>query len=155
MNINILCVGKIREKYIKSGIEEYLKRIEPYSGIKITEIQAEKIFDETDEKYLIVEAEKILGKINENSFVIALDSAGKNFDSPEFASQINNMISDGYNQIIFVIGGSSGLAQSVKNRADLLLSFSKMTFPHQLIRLMLVEQIYRAFRIIRGEPYHK
>lgn len=156
MNINIIALGKVREKYIKSGINEFLKRIMPYSSVKITEIPAEEIHDAAlKEKVLEKEAEKILGKIKNNTFVIVLDVAGKKLSSEKFADKLRQISLKGINQAIFVIGSSEGLSVKVKQRADLLMSFSDMTFPHQLMRLILLEQIYRAFKILNNEPYHK
>ncbi|OGI22655.1 MAG: 23S rRNA (pseudouridine(1915)-N(3))-methyltransferase RlmH [Candidatus Melainabacteria bacterium RIFOXYA12_FULL_32_12] len=154
MNINIIAVGKIREKYIKSGIEEFLKRIQPYSSLKITEISAEDLkYD--PQKSIEIEGEKILKQIPDTAYVIILDILGRQLDSEEFAAKIKEINLKGINQLVFVIGGAIGLSDSVKRRADFTLSLSKMTFPHQLIRLFLVEQIYRAFKIINNEPYHK
>lgn len=156
MNINIICVGKIREKYIKNGIEEFLKRINPYSSIKIIEIPAEDIKnDNLTEKKLEKEADKILSKIKENSFVIVLDANGKPLTSENFAKKLGSISSKGINQVFFIIGSSEGLSKKVKQKADFILSFSKMIFPHQLMRLILVEQIYRAYKILKNEPYHK
>lgn len=156
MNINIISVGKIREKYIKLGIDEFLKRLTPYSSVKITEIPAEDMkTDSIAEKILQKEGEKILSKIGENAYVIVLDVVGKPLSSEELARKLGEISTKGINQVVFVIGSSEGLSKEVKKRANLLLSFSKMTFPHQLIRLILLEQVYRAFKILKNEPYHK
>lgn len=156
MNINVISVGKIRGKYIKSGIDEFLKRITPYSSIKITEIPAEDMkTDVAAEKILQKEADKILGKIHEEAFVIVLDVKGKRLSSEDFARKFREISAEGINQVIFVIGSSEGLARRVKERANFSLSFSDMTFPHQLMRLILLEQVYRAFKILKNEPYHK
>lgn len=146
MNIKIIAVGKIRENYLKTGIDEYLKRIQPYSSIQVIEIQ-----QDTKE----TEAEKILRFTGENSYLIALDESGKSLSSENFALKIKEVSLGGINQLVFAIGGSDGLADDVRKRADFLLSMSAMTFPHQMARFFLVEQIYRAFRIINNEPYHK
>lgn len=140
MNINIIAVGKIREKYTKDGVDEYLKRIAPYSSIKVTEVGSD---------------DKILNQVKDGSFVVVLEVTGKRLSSEAFAARIREIEQDGINNLVFIIGGAEGLSSSVKQRADLLLSFSDMTFPHQLMRLFLVEQIYRAFRILNNEPYHK
>ncbi len=156
MNISIISVGKIREKYIKQGIDEFLKRIAPYSSIKITEIPAEEMKpDSVTEKVLQKEAEKIFNAIKDNSYVIVLDRKGQSLSSEEFAVKLGEISSLGVNQVVFVTGSSEGLSEELKRRADLLLSFSEMTFPHQLMRLCLLEQIYRAFKILKNEPYHK
>lgn len=140
MNINIIAVGKIRESYIKSGIDEFLKRITPYSSIKVTEISSD---------------EKIPALLKQGIYTIMLEVKGKSLCSESFAAKIQEIEQEGFNQLAFVIGGAEGLSPAVKHRANLLLSFSEMTFPHQLMRLFLVEQIYRAFRILNNEPYHK
>ncbi|OGI00171.1 MAG: 23S rRNA (pseudouridine(1915)-N(3))-methyltransferase RlmH [Candidatus Melainabacteria bacterium GWF2_37_15] len=140
MNINIITVGKIREKYLKCGVDEYLKRTTPYSSVKITEVASD---------------DKILNQIKAGSFIIVLEVTGKSLSSEEFAAQIKVIESQGINQLVFIIGGAEGLSDEIKQKADLLLSFSDMTFPHQLMRLILVEQIYRAFKILKNEPYHK
>lgn len=156
MNINIISVGKVREKYLKSGIDEFLKRIQPYSSLKITEINAELLKDESlIQKAIEIEGDKILSKIPDTSYVIVMEVLGKQLSSEDFAKEITKINSKGINQLVFVIGGAYGLSEKVKRRADLLLSFSKMTLPHQIMRLFLLEQIYRAFRIIQNEPYHK
>ncbi len=156
MNINIISVGKIREKFIKQGVEEFLKRISPYSSLKITEIPAEDLrSDISTEKILEKEAEKILCNIKENTYVIALDRMGQKLSSEKFAKKLGEISSQGISRVVFIIGSSEGLACRVKKSADMLLSFSDMTFPHQIMRLVLVEQIYRAFKILKNEPYHK
>lgn len=156
MNINIISVGKIREKYIKLGIDEFLKRIQPYSSTKITEIEAETVkADSQIKKAMETEGEKILNAISDSAFVIAMDVPGKQLSSEEFAAKIQDINTHGTNQLVFIIGGAFGLDQKVKNRADFSLSLSKMTLPHQLARLFLLEQVYRAFKIVNNEPYHK
>lgn len=156
MNINIIALGKIREKYIKLGIDEFLKRLPPYTSLKITEIPAEELkSDSITEKLLKKEGEKILSKIADNTYVIALDRAGQKLSSEKLAHTLGEVSKIGINQVVFIIGSSEGLCEEVKKRADLLLSFSEMTFPHQLMRLILLEQLYRAFKILNNEPYHK
>jgi 23S rRNA (pseudouridine1915-N3)-methyltransferase len=156
MNINLIVVGKIKEKYLKDATEDFLNRITPYSAIKITEIPSE-ILKNTDSeaKAKIIETQKINNLLNTNSFVIVLDVKGKGFSSEEFAEKIQKINHEGYNQLIFIIGGAVGLDKSIIDKAHLCLSISKMTFTHQMIRLILLEQIYRAFKIINNEPYHK
>ena len=154
MNINIIAVGRIREKYIKEGIDEFLKRIQPYSSIKVTEIEAENL-KHAGNRAIETEGDKILNQISDNAFVAVMEVKGKEFSSEGFAGQINEINLEGYNQLVFIIGGALGLSQRVKNRGNLLLSMSRMTMPHQLTRLFLTEQIYRAFKILNNEPYHK
>lgn len=148
--IKIICVGKIKEKYLSMAIDEYLKRLSKYSKIDIVEISDEPV----KEKALVIEGEKILNKINDKDYVITLDILGKSVSSLEFSSFLENQFVHNSN-IVFVIGGSYGLADFVKKRSNYSLSFSKMTFPHQLFRVMLLEQIYRSFKIANNESYHK
>ena len=159
MRINIVCVGKIKEKYLKLGIDEFKKRLSKYCKLEIIALEDEKAPEnQTDKEMLIIkekEGKKILSKIKDNSYVIALAIDGKNLSSEELAQTINKLGVRGVSNITFVIGGSLGLSDEVLSRADYKLSFSKMTFPHQLMRLILLEQVYRAYRINNGEPYHK
>lgn len=159
MNIDIISVGKLKEDYLKSGINEFLKRMNTYAKISITEIPDEKapenMSDAELERVKSIEGQKILAKLKESSYVIALAIEGKKLSSEAFAAQIDKLMTDGYGDITFIIGGSNGLSDEVLSRAQYLLSFSKMTFPHQLMRLILMEQIYRAFRIMNNHPYHK
>ncbi|MBS8265396.1 23S rRNA (pseudouridine(1915)-N(3))-methyltransferase RlmH [Mesobacillus boroniphilus] len=159
MNISIVTVGKLKEKYLKQGIEEYLKRLGSYAKVEVIEVPDEKAPEELSETEMIQvkqkEGERILAKIGSDAYVIALAINGKLKSSEELADTLDKLATYGKSKIAFVIGGSLGLSDEVLKRADEQLSFSKMTFPHQLMRLILVEQIYRAFRINRGEPYHK
>lgn len=159
MNITVISVGKLKEKYLKEAIDEYAKRLQRYCKISTIELQDEKTPDNASEKEELQiknkEGEAILKAIKDNSFVIALDLKGKMLTSEEFSSYIEELGVSGKSDLAFVIGGSLGLAQEVLNRANYKLCFSKMTFPHQLFRVMLLEQIYRGFRIMKGEPYHK
>lgn len=156
MKIKIIALGKIKEQFLKDGIKEFLKRLTPYASIEIVELTAIEIKDENlTPKILEQEAEKILAQVKENSFVITLEINGANFSSEKFAQKIDEISKFGYNEIIFIIGSSCGLAEKVSQRADLKLSLSNMTFLHQFARLILIEQIYRAFKIIKGETYHK
>ena len=159
MNITIITVGKLKEKYLKQGIEEYLKRLTAYAKVEIIELPDEKAPETLSDVEMLQikdkEGERILSKINPDAHVIALAIEGKMKTSEELAETIDKLGTYGKSKITFVIGGSLGLSQEVMKRADEALSFSKMTFPHQLMRLILVEQVYRAYRIIRGEPYHK
>ncbi|KML40615.1 23S rRNA (pseudouridine(1915)-N(3))-methyltransferase RlmH [Cytobacillus firmus] len=159
MNISIITVGKLKEKYLKQGIDEYLKRLSAYAKLDIIEVPDEKAPEELSETEMIQvkqkEGERILAKIHPDAHVIALAIEGKMKSSEELADTLDKLATYGKSKIAFVIGGSLGLSQGVLQRADEKLSFSKMTFPHQLMKLILLEQIYRAFRINRGEPYHK
>lgn len=156
MNIKIIALGKIKEKFLKDGIEEFLKRLTPYASVEVLELPAIEIKDENlTSKILDQEAEKILSHIKPQSYVITLEISGKMFSSEEFAKKISELTNDGVSEIIFVIGSSCGISPLVSNRANLKMSMSKMTFLHQFARLILVEQIYRAFKIIKGETYHK
>ncbi|MDW2879880.1 MULTISPECIES: 23S rRNA (pseudouridine(1915)-N(3))-methyltransferase RlmH [Bacillaceae] len=159
MNISIITVGKLKEKYLKQGIDEYLKRLSAYAKMDIIEVPDEKAPEELSDIEMIQvkqkEGERILAKIHPDAHVIALAIEGKMKSSEELADTIDKLATYGKSKIAFVIGGSLGLSQEVLQRSDEKLSFSKMTFPHQLMKLVLLEQVYRAFRINRGEPYHK
>ena len=159
MNISIIGVGKIKEKYLKLGIDEFSKRLTKYCKLDIIELDDEKCPENLSEKDMLIvkdkEGKKILSKVKNNSYVIALAIDGKNLSSEELADTISKLAVRGNSHITFVIGGSLGLSDEVLKRADYKLSFSKMTFPHQLMRLILLEQVYRAFRINNNEPYHK
>lgn len=158
MKISIVCIGKIKEKFYKDAIKEYEKRLSAYSKLNIIEINDEKVKVENDSEIKIAmekEGRNILSKIKDGQFVVTLEILGKNLSSEELASKMNSLALQGNSDVVFIIGGSYGLSDEVKRRSDLALSFSKMTFPHQLMRVVLVEQIYRAFKIIKKEPYHK
>ena len=159
MNINVIGVGKIKEKYLKLGIDEFKKRLSKYCKLDIIELDDEKAPEKLSEKEMIMvkekEGNKILSKIKDTSYVIALAIDGKNLSSEELADKMSDLAVRGNSNITFVIGGSLGLSDEVLDRADYKLSFSKMTFPHQLMRLILLEQVYRAYRINNNEPYHK
>ncbi|MFS0659453.1 23S rRNA (pseudouridine(1915)-N(3))-methyltransferase RlmH [Niallia alba] len=159
MNISIVTVGKLKEKYLKLGIDEYTKRLSSYSKIEIIEVPDEKAPEVLSEAEMLQvkkkEGERILAKVPTDAHVIALAIEGKQKSSEELADTIDKLGTYGKSKVTFIIGGSLGLSDEVLKRADDKLSFSKMTFPHQLMRLILVEQVYRAFRIMRGEPYHK
>ena len=159
MRISIICVGKIKEKYLKLGIDEFKKRLSKYCKLEIIELDDEKAPENLSDKEMLMikekEGKKILSKIKDNSYVIALAIDGKNLSSEELADTINNLGVRGNSHIVFIIGGSLGLSDEILSRANYKLSFSKMTFPHQLMRLILLEQVYRAYIINSGEPYHK
>lgn len=159
MKIKIVTVGKLKEKYLKDGIAEYSKRISRFAKLEMIELADEKTPDKASEienqKILETEGARILSKIGERDFVLVLAVEGKTFSSEEFSKQLEEASIKGYSTLTFIIGGSLGLAPSVKNRANLSVSFGRLTLPHQLMRLVLVEQIYRAFTIQQGSPYHK
>lgn len=159
MNINIVVVGKIKERFMQDGINEYIKRLKPYCSINIVEVPDEKAPESLNENERLdvirKEGIKIMDKIKKGSYIISLCIEGTQMSSEKFAEYIESLTINGHSDITFIIGGSLGLSYQVKSMSDLKLSFSKMTFPHQLMRLVLVEQIYRAFKIIKGEPYHK
>lgn len=159
MKITVLTVGKIKEKFFVDAIKEYSKRLSKYCNLEITEVTDEKTPDgasEAEEELIREkEGERLLSKIKENSFVITLEIKGKMLDSVELSKMMEEKMVQGESHLTFVIGGSLGLSKAVMNRSNLALSFSKMTFPHQLMRVILLEQIYRGFRIMKGEPYHK
>lgn len=159
MNIKIICVGKLKEKFLKEGIGEFQKRIKTYANLEIVEVKDEACPENSSElemeKIKEVEGERILSKISKGAYVITLDIGGKSLTSEDFAKKIEDLSVEGISSIDFIIGGSLGLSEGVKNKSDYKLSFSKFTFPHGLMRLILVEQVYRAFRIINNHPYHK
>jgi len=159
MNIRIIAVGKVKEKFLTEGIKEYLKRITPHAKMEVIEVSDEKTTDRPSETELRLvkekEGEKISRYLKEGTYLIALDIQGKNLSSEELAGMINDLGIKGKSDITFLIGGSVGLADYLIEKADFRLSFGRMTFPHQLMRLILVEQLYRSFKIIAGHPYHK
>lgn len=159
LNIDIISVGKVKEKYIKLGIAEFSKRLSAHCKLNIIEVDdlsaAENLSDSEKEIVKDKEAEKIISKIKDNHYVITLEILGNQLTSEKLAAKIENLTVQGHSNICFVIGGSLGLGKSVLDRSDFALSFSKFTFPHQLMRLILLEQIYRSFRIINNLPYHK
>ena len=159
MNISLITVGKVKEKFLRDAIDEYAKRLSRYCKLDIVEVPDEKTPDNASEKEELIikekEGELILKHIKDNMFVISLEILGKQPSSEELAAQIKDLGVRGESNIAFVIGGSLGLSKAVQQRSNYKMSFSRMTFPHQLFRVMLLEQVYRAFRIINGEPYHK
>ncbi len=159
MKITLVTVGKVKEKFYTQAIDEYKKRLSKYCKIDIIEVPDEKTMDLSKEglnrKVIEKEGERILANIKDDAYVIALAINGKMLDSVELSEKIDELMVGGKSQIVFVIGGSLGLSEQVMKRADYSLSFSKMTFPHQLMRVVLMEQIYRSFRIMNNEPYHK
>lgn len=159
MKITILCVGKIKEKFYRDAVDEYAKRLGKYCKFEIVEVADEKTPDKAstveEEQIKAKEAERILSKLKEDAFVCTLEILGKKFHSEGFAGLIEQTALKGKSHIVFIIGGSLGLHESVLRRSQQAISFSDMTFPHQLMRVILCEQIYRGYRIINGEPYHK
>ena len=159
MKIKLVTVGKLKEKYLKDGIAEYSKRISRFAAVEMIELADEKTpdcsSDSENEKILDLEGNRILSKIGDREFVVVLAIEGKTLSSEEFSKQLEQASINGFSTLTFVIGGSLGLSPQVKNRANLSLSFGRLTLPHQLMRLVLVEQIYRAFSIQQGSPYHK
>ncbi|MGX7073155.1 23S rRNA (pseudouridine(1915)-N(3))-methyltransferase RlmH [Falseniella ignava] len=159
MKIKIVTVGKLKEKYLKDGIAEYSKRISRFATLEMIELADEKTpdraSDSENQKILQTEGNRILSKVGDRDFVIVLAIEGKTFSSEEFSKQLEKASINGFSTLTFIIGGSLGLTSAVKNRANLSVSFGQLTLPHQLMRLVLVEQIYRAFTIQQGSPYHK
>lgn len=159
MKVKIICVGKLKEKYLVDGIKEYMKRISGYADIEMIEVADERIPDRASlAEEIIVKAKegrKILDKVKQDDYMILLDVKSQEMDSVTFSKHIEQCMIDGKSTIDFVIGGSLGHGEEVLARANMRLSFSQMTYPHQLMRLILVEQIYRAFKIMKNETYHK
>ena len=158
MKIKLVTIGKLKEKYLKEGIAEYSKRLSRFTKVEIIELADEKTPDKAsqleNQQILAKEGERILSKVADREFVIALAIEGQQFPSEKFSLVIDASIK-GFSNITFIIGGSLGLSSQVKERANLLMSFGQLTLPHQLMRLVLMEQIYRAFMIQQGSPYHK
>lgn len=159
MKIDIICVGKLKEKFFTDAVSEYSKRLSRYCSLNIYEVSDEKTTEGASavecEMVKDKEGERILKKIPDSAFVITLEIEGKMLDSVSLSEKLSNIMIAGNSHIVFIIGGSLGLSGKVTSRSDFALSFSKMTFPHQLMRVILLEQIYRSFRINANEPYHK
>ena len=159
MKITLITVGKIKEKYLRDAIAEYSKRLSKYCKLEIVEVADEKTPDHASETVENTirekEGERILRYVKDDAYVITLEIGGRMLGSEELAEKIEGLGIQGKSHIMFIIGGSLGLGPEVMKRSDYALSFSKMTFPHQLMRVILLEQIYRSYRIISGEPYHK
>ena len=159
MKITVITVGKIKEKYLRDAVAEYVKRLSRYCKLEIIEVADEKTPDQAgetvEEQIRDKEGDRILKYIRDDMYVITLEIGGKMLSSEELADKINMLGIQGQSSVVFVIGGSIGLGREVLKRSDYALSFSKMTFPHQLMRVILLEQVYRSYRIINGEPYHK
>ena len=158
MKITIACVGKLKEKYLTAGVEEYAKRLQPFCKLEITSTSEEKMpqdpSDAEKEQVLAKETERLLKLIPEHSYVFLLDLQGQELTSPGLAAKMDGLALRGESHLTFVIGGAFGYTDELRRRADFRWSFSKLTFTHQMIRLLLVEQIYRAFKISHGEKYH-
>lgn len=159
MKITVIAVGKIKEKFYSDAVAEYEKRLGRYCKLEIIQVEDERTPDKAgtslDEVVRRKEAERILKYLREDAYVVTLEIQGNSYDSEGFAGQIEKLATQGVSHIQFVIGGSLGLHEDICKKADLAVSFSKMTFPHQLMRVILLEQIYRGYRIINKEPYHK
>ncbi|QUL98322.1 MAG: 23S rRNA (pseudouridine(1915)-N(3))-methyltransferase RlmH [Candidatus Fermentithermobacillus carboniphilus] len=159
LHIRIILVGRIREQYLRDGVEEYLKRLKPYARVELLELQDEPVPESLSQKQLeaarAIEAERVLRTVREGEYLVAMDIRGKGMTSPEFSRWIQDRGLTGESNLAFVIGGTTGLAPEVLSRARLRLSMGPMTFPHQFMPLLLLEQIYRAFKIAAGEKYHR
>lgn len=159
MDIRLIAVGKLKEKYWTSAVDEYLKRLSAYGKISVFEIAEERAPKNAgaveEAKLREAEGERILSKINDGDYVITLEVEGEALSSEELSQKLDYLLLNGHSKIAMVIGGSTGLGENVRRRSDFALSFSKMTFPHQMMRVILLEQVYRAFKISRGETYHK
>ena len=159
MNIQIICIGKLKEKYWTDAVGEYMKRLSSYATVKIVELKESRLPDKAglaeEEKVKLEEGREILKAIKDGTYVVTLEIQGKQLSSEELASKIEGLGIEGKSDVAFVIGGSLGLSHEVSKMADFKLSFSKMTFPHQMMRVVLLEQVYRSFKIMRHEAYHK
>lgn len=158
LNINIICVGKLKENYLKDAIQEYSKRLSKYCNLSIIEIQDEKLPNKINDSIINEvknkECVKIINSIKKDSYVISLDLRGKQYKSEEFSEKLETIAVNGFSTITFIIGGTLGLTQEVLDKSNELICFSKMTFPHQLIRVFLLEQLFRGFKISNNETYH-
>ena len=159
MNIQIICIGKLKEKYWTDAIAEYSKRLSRYCTLEIVELKEARLPDKAsaadEENVKLEEGRAILKAIKDGTYVITLEILGKQLSSPDLADKIETLSIEGKSNVAFIIGGSLGLSDEVSRRSDFKLSFSKMTFPHQMMRVVLLEQIYRSFKIIKNEAYHK
>ena len=154
IKIKVICVGKIKDNYLTQGISEYLKRLSGYCNIEIIEVKDEKINGD-ENKVKEIESNRLLEKISDKDYVVLLDVLGKELSSEQMASTMQKWLDNGIGNYCFVVGGSLGVSETVKKKANFLISFSRLTFTHQMIRLMLLEQIYRCFKINNNETYHK
>lgn len=155
MRVSILCMGKTRERFIQEGISKYLRYLKPYTDIEVRELKEEKILNLRDASLVRKkEAEKILKTVPAQGYLVALDERGREFTSHEFAEFLNQMLETGVRETFFAIGGAMGLDESVTGRANRVIALSRWTLTHEMARLVLLEQVYRAFTIIQGKPYH-
>ncbi|WP_288190993.1 23S rRNA (pseudouridine(1915)-N(3))-methyltransferase RlmH [uncultured Veillonella sp.] len=158
MKFSILTIGKLKEAYLRDGVAEFVKRLRPYGGVAITELNESKIGDkpsDANRQHVVEEeGERLLKLVNDRSWLVVLDVYGKTLSSEALAAKVAELELDGISEMTFVIGGAFGVSEKLRNAARLRLSFSPMTFTHQMVRLLLVEQLYRACKINRGEPYH-
>ena len=159
MNIDIICIGNLKESFWREGAGEYIKRLKNYCNLEIIQIKETPLpknaTEKDEEKVIESESNAILSKLKKQSYVVALDVKGKEYSSESFAERIETLAVEGKSRIVFIIGGSLGLSKEACSQADIRMSFSQMTYPHQLMRVILLEQIYRAFKINNGETYHK
>ena len=159
MNIQIIAVGKLKEKYLREAAQEYVKRLSRHVNVSMVEVRDEPVPAQPSradiERVLQFEADRILGRLRPTSYTVALDVTGEEVSTEELAHRLDDLMLHGYSHISFLIGGSHGLHSSVLSKANWRLSFSRLTFPHQLMRIILLEQLYRCFTILRGQPYHK
>ncbi len=158
VNINIICIGKLKEQYLKDAVFEYSKRLSKYCNLNIIELSDEKLPEKINEKLITEikekEGNRILSNIKKDSYTVALDLTGKQYKSEEFSEKLENIKINGFSNINFIIGGTLGISKNVLENSNELICFSKMTFPHQLIRVFLLEQLFRAFKISNNETYH-
>lgn len=158
MKITVLCIGKLKASFLKDGVQEYLKRLTSYASVSILELNEERVGDKPNDadRRLAVEAEgeRLLTRIKSEQFVFLLDVHGSTMSSEQLSEKLEELGVAGRSDVVFVIGGAFGVSQSLRERADVKLSFGKMTYTHQMIRMLLTEQIYRAFKIMKNEPYH-
>ncbi len=159
MKIRLICVGKLKERFYTEAVSEFAKRLSRFCDLEILELPDEKVADSPSpaeiERVKTAECRRIADKLSPAEYVVALDPRGRQLSSEELSGELSAIMLSGRSRISFIIGGSHGLTQELKAKADLVLSFSRMTFSHQIFRIMLLEQIYRAFKILNGEPYHK
>ncbi len=159
MNIRLICIGKLKERFYSEAVKEFSKRLSRFCDLEIVELPDERVADSPSpaeiERVKGIECRRIADKLSQSEFVIALDPGGKQLSSEELSSALQDCMLRGHSRIAMLIGGSHGLTKELKSRADMVLSFSRMTFSHQIFRVMLLEQVYRAFKIMSGEPYHK
>ena len=159
MKLRVICTGKLKERFYTEAVDEFKKRLTRFCELEIVELPDEQVADDPSpaeiERVKNIECRRMADKLAQGEFVIALDPRGKELSSEQLALKLSEIMLSGGSRIAFLIGGSHGLTDELRGQADMVLSFSKMTFPHQIFRIMLLEQVYRAFKIINNEPYHK